>query len=92
MNAFKMFLFLVPWYVLADNNPTELLNRKMNINVAARGSLKETVVNIGGNVKVLNTSTTCSAGSWGNNLENSCQCCLVKHLFNDFNPTKAIDY
>jgi hypothetical protein len=50
----------------------------------------KTMVNIGGIIKPLNEATSCAPSSWGNNLENSCRCCLIKHTYNQPNLTQAL--
>jgi hypothetical protein len=54
--------------------------------------LSETVVSIGALSKTLNKSTSCSMANWGNNLQNSCQCCLAKHLLEQDDPGTAVNY
>lgn len=52
----------------------------------------QNVVKYGDTAKTVESSTSCRPSKWGNSLENSCICCVVKNTpKSTINPSMALD-
>jgi hypothetical protein len=69
-------------HIMSLRNITILIFMIFSWSAAARNK----IVNIGGQITELTSSTSCAPSNWNNKIDNACICCITKNYLDDKSP------